>query len=453
MKKTVHTIDKKHIELLQEECPARYKVNEIIPFAYPYRHLKLKVRVSKPIEGAMQELSKIMLRAIKLGLNKQEDLLMFLGLDRKTFLLKELYQMQAQGYVDYDKAWFLTETGCSLCENDTLVMEEDSDIYEFLLDTHRGILMPKHIRIDKEAKYKNPLEDKYKDFAIKDSALFKGRRGELSKLYEEDNKDSVLLEYDDKHIEFDARGYAHYYLVEYTAYDSNDSTAEPYVEIRHMDKHLTKNKEYTKFFMDSYPNLLYELTDSDERATLGLDEDLSNEEREAFVQKDFNVKSGSLSIWETKEQFIEALKTCKKSLLIESPWIKGATRTYIPLIKDALKRGVKLFILYGIDGKNEHDTDVLDDLRELEAEYGDAFLLVSLPKHFKRLGMRELRGTHRKLLIKDVDYYVAGSFNFLSFNKEKGQVVANEESYLHTEGVKEKLETVLRGYRLKEYKR
>jgi hypothetical protein len=43
-----------------------------------------------------------------------------------------------------------------------------------------------------------------------------------------------------------------------------------------------------------------------------------------------------------------------------------------------------------------------------------------------------LTGTHRKLVIKDNDYYIQGSFNFLSFGKNERQQVANEESLLVT---------------------
>ena len=57
-----------------------------------------------------------------------------------------------------------------------------------------------------------------------------------------------------------------------------------------------------------------------------------------------------------------------------------------------------------------------------------------------------MTGTHRKLIIKDNDYYIQGSFNFLSFNKEKGQKIANEESIIIPQNVETKWKNVLKEY-------
>ena len=57
-----------------------------------------------------------------------------------------------------------------------------------------------------------------------------------------------------------------------------------------------------------------------------------------------------------------------------------------------------------------------------------------------------MEGTHRKLVIKDEEYYISGSFNFLSFNKREGQIVANEESTLIRSDVAEKWKNVLKEY-------
>lgn len=56
--------------------------------------------------------------------------------------------------------------------------------------------------------------------------------------------------------------------------------------------------------------------------------------------------------------------------------------------------------------------------------------MIHLPTHFEEQGNDKMIGTHRKLIIKDNDYYIQDNFNFLSFNKEEGQKIANEESIL-----------------------
>ncbi len=76
------------------------------------------------------------------------------------------------------------------------------------------------------------------------------------------------------------------------------------------------------------------------------------------------------------------------------------------------------------------------------------FHLIHLPTHFEEQGNYDMTGTHRKLIIKDNEYYIQGSFNFLSFNREKGQKIANEESILIPKKVKEKWINVFEEYEI-----
>ncbi len=62
-----------------------------------------------------------------------------------------------------------------------------------------------------------------------------------------------------------------------------------------------------------------------------------------------------------------------------------------------------------------------------------------------------MTGTHRKLVIKDDNYYIHGSFNFLSFNKKEGQKIANEESLLIVGNIKNKWDSVFLEYGLNEW--
>jgi hypothetical protein len=52
------------------------------------------------------------------------------------------------------------------------------------------------------------------------------------------------------------------------------------------------------------------------------------------------------------------------------------------------------------------------------------------------------------LLIKDNDYYIAGSFNFLSFNKKQGEKVANEESIIIRTNIADKWKQVINEYKI-----
>ena len=118
-----------------------------------------------------------------------------------------------------------------------------------------------------------------------------------------------------------------------------------------------------------------------------------------------------------------------------------------------LEEGKTLIILYGVDKYAEHDEETLNKLKEMEEKY-NKFFLVNLPEYLSsmhgsiRYGYGSLAGTHRKIVIKDNDYYISGSFNFLSFARSQWQRVANEESMLIRTNVKEKWEKVMKQYGL-----
>ncbi len=157
-----------------------------------------------------------------------------------------------------------------------------------------------------------------------------------------------------------------------------------------------------------------------------------------------------LSIWETQAKFEEAIRTAKTKLLIESPWIKRAMLKHLPALEKALERGVNIVILYGISSNDHHYQPALDKLNALSERYRH-LTVYHLPTHlrFHAAPYRPLtmpQGTHRKLVLKDDDYYLTGSFNFLSFNKEEGELVANEESVLIKQGVAEKWASVFKTY-------
>ena len=109
-----------------------------------------------------------------------------------------------------------------------------------------------------------------------------------------------------------------------------------------------------------------------------------------------------------------------------------------------------MYILYGIREKDEHDLTTLNKLQDLKKRFDHNFHLIHLPSHLDGFRSR-LTGTHRKLVIKDDDYYLTGSFNFLSFRKLESQEVANEETMLIHKGVKERWESVFKEYRLFQY--
>ena len=74
--------------------------------------------------------------------------------------------------------------------------------------------------------------------------------------------------------------------------------------------------------------------------------------------------------------------------------------------------------------------------------------LYYLPQHLPRHGIYGINGTHRKFLIKDNDYYIDGSFNFLSFGRQEGMSVGNERSRLISFDVESEWKTINDEYKL-----
>jgi hypothetical protein len=207
---------------------------------------------------------------------------------------------------------------------------------------------------------------------------------------------------------------------------------------------LKEIKPLTAKFNSEYRHYIYSFSNSDRTAFEELTTLVEEPIKAEIVTSDFS----TLTIWETKQKFIDALKSVKEKILIESPWIKRATQDYIPLFEKLLKEKKQLIILYGISEKDEHDIFTLKKVEELQKQFKDTFKLIHLPSHFAD-SKSKLTGTHRKLVIKDNDFYIAGSFNFLSFGKNEKQQVANEESLLISKDVKKKWEQVAKEYSLK----
>jgi hypothetical protein len=118
----------------------------------------------------------------------------------------------------------------------------------------------------------------------------------------------------------------------------------------------------------------------------------------------------------------DALCNASKRLMIISPWIRGdvVDSSFLQKLEGLLKKRVDVFIGYGIsepptERVKPQDQKAKDNLQRLAQNY-HSFRLV-------RLG-----NTHSKVLIKDSDYAVIGSFNWLSFRGESNRPFRDEQS-------------------------
>ena len=87
-------------------------------------------------------------------------------------------------------------------------------------------------------------------------------------------------------------------------------------------------------------------------------------------------------------------------------------------IERALKRNTQVIIGYGISKKEDSDKWILQRLTDIQKKkYGNKLLLV------------RLSNTHEKVLIKDNEYMVITSFNWLSFKGDPNKGFRQETGY------------------------
>lgn len=437
---------------LEEQCPSNYRINEIIPIAYPYRRIIINAMVNKSPEESIQQVYSIFIKAIKSGLNTENYLTHFLGLDKDDFILRELYFLRERGYLDFISGkWLVTESGENFIKDNSILKILSEEEFEFYFDAYTEEIIANNFSFYSNSSTTNRLEP-LNTYPIRSADLLKGKSDQLAEVYKKSKSgNAYLVDYDTNEIKFDKKEYNDYYLIEYVPTREKENELEPRIEIRNRDKDFSLNKRLTKNLSQQYPNIVYQYSESERSFVAKIEiEDKNNSpafERVKLPENKAQIET--LSIWETKAKFIEAIQNANEKLLIESPWIKRATLNYTAEIESALKRKVNVIVLYGIEGIDEHDSKALKEMERLE-EFYENFRLIHLPTHFENIGNSKMVGSHKKLVIKDNEYYIHGSFNFLSFNKNEGQKVANEETLLISVDVEKKWKKVLSDYDIEE---
>ncbi len=445
---------------LSREARNGYRINELIRFSYPVRQVRLQITVAKPLERSLEGVYRVVLQAIQAGFNTRESLYDVLGLSpTDEFLQRELFGLKERGLINQlSGTWVVEQFGRDFLQDSSLVREEEEAEFECFIDRITGkpfLAADVDLLPQPSAKSLAPSEE---DPPRNSGQLVERIAGDLKRIYDRNNNGkNILTGYAPEPVDADYFKWLDRWLVEYIPAADQQGPARSEVrkaEDLSLDKRLTEK-------LQQEPELLMLLTDSDRAEVMAesIPSFLDTQplpsmpvEKSTAVKKEATNKERPpepkvLTIWETKKQFEEALRTVKGRLLIESPWIKRVTGEYIPRFQAMLKDDKELVILYGMEGKDDHDFDTLRQLEKLADKYPDTFHLYHLPSHLRRLG-NAMTGTHRKLLIKDNDYFMLGSFNFLSMGQKEGQRVSNEQAMLIWTGVNELWQSVMEEYRL-----
>lgn len=121
---------------------------------------------------------------------------------------------------------------------------------------------------------------------------------------------------------------------------------------------------------------------------------------------------------------LDALNSAANRLLIISPWIFAVVvdASFLRKLETLLTRGVRVWIGYGI---NEEETQ-LKKTPDIEARKA----LRDLSVRFANFTLMRLGDTHAKVLIKDSEFAVVTSFNWLSFRGDPHRKLRDEQGVL-----------------------
>ena len=128
---------------------------------------------------------------------------------------------------------------------------------------------------------------------------------------------------------------------------------------------------------------------------------------------------------------MQALREAREEIIIISPWmnLRTCNDELCRLIGDAIKRGVRVRIGYGI-GKERDIHEAARNQNNVNA------VRRALDRHIPAsrvnlLEMRKTNGTHQKILVCDRTFAVTGSFNWLSYAGGQDEGYRNETGTLH----------------------
>jgi hypothetical protein len=171
----------------------------------------------------------------------------------------------------------------------------------------------------------------------------------------------------------------------------------------------------------------------DTKRQLLADLERERSERAELEKKLSERKARRLKTHECRPLMLATLREAKERVVIVSAFLstEAVDDGFLNLLEAALVRGVNVWIAYGLGGghggrqhEREYSSDwtfAEEDLKKLERKYSSAFHL------------RDLGGTHEKILIRDEDFVVSGSFNWLSFRGERGRRFRYEDALQVTE--------------------
>lgn len=445
-KKNVLTNERKLFEKYKNDLGEEYLLNDIIELAYPKIQTTIDVLVSTKPSDVLQDLHIFLLDTIQTGLNEKSVLCSFLGIEEDDFIIDELYLLIKEGLVDLDNEsnYRLTTKGQLFLENQKFIPETSNEKFTFYVDGLTNEITTSTIA-------KTHSQNKLKSLVDVNHSFIQENWLEInSKFSKSSQEEKEIIELSNYKRSIVKKPRAVYEKIYALVYYPKEETGKK-IQIKAYNKTLRLLKNTTDSLNDQFSKnpLLFDFSQDVE--TLNEFKDIIEKSKAADKPNDrLSGKYKDISTFEHKELISEALLTGESRVYIESPWIKRATGNYIEAMNTFLKKGnTELFIAYGIDlsDRNKPHYETFEKIKALQIKYPNRLKIYHLPTHFST-NFNDRSGTHRKILIKDNEFYIKGSFNWLSYAGEKGKNYAVEEGTQFFNNVEGFWEKVFKDYKL-----
>jgi hypothetical protein len=418
----------------KDDLGSEYSLNDIIEVGYPFIETGIDIISSGKPSDILQEVHILLLELIDAGLDTKLSLSNFLGVSENDFILDELFTLLENGIIaisDDDKYRVTTKGELFVDEKKFIPVTTQEDFRFYVDGLTKEILHELPSETTNTPNRINPLVKVDFDF-IQEQWLKINRCFSVANM---GDKEIIDLASYKRSIVSRHERFIKYYVLIY--YPKDKSGKKIQLKVYNSDSKLLKKQTETLSGIYSANKYLFdfsnELEDVEEHKKLFLQTAIE------ITDEKLTGKYQDISTFEHKELIKEALLTAEIAVYIESPWIKRATMEHVQAMELFLKRrDTKLFIAYGIDGRiqNAPHPETFQEIERLLVKYPNKIFVFNLPSHFKgKFSNRS--GSHRKILIKDFEYYIKGSYNWLSYSGNENENYAVEEGTQFFNNVKE----------------
>ena len=429
----------------KDDLGAEYSLNDIIEIGYPIVETSIDIISSGKPSDILQEVHILIIELIESGVDSKESLAQFLGVSESDFILDELFTLLENGIlaISEDDKYRVTTKGEVFVDQQKFIPVTTQEDFKFYID---GLTKEMFFELTSEtSNTPNRLNASIKvdfDF-IQDQWL---NINHCFTTANSGDKEIVDLANYKRSITSRRDLFIKYFVLIY--YPKDKSGKKIQLKVYSSDSKLLKKHTETISSLYSANKYLFDFTNELEGV---------EEYKKLFIDASVEItddklsgKYQDISTFEHKELIKEALLTANTAVYIESPWIRKATMEYIAAMDFFLKKkNTRLFIAYGIDSsfKNAPHKETFAEIEKLKIKYPDRIYAFNLPLHFKSK-FPNRNGSHRKILIKDFEYYIKGSYNWLSYSGNENENYAVEEGTQFFDNVEKFWKKVFTDYQL-----